>query len=145
MERIVLYKCEICGLRWNNIDSAARCEAKGPGKIYPIGCIYGNHTKGAMYENMTFAVATNNIDGHCNRGASWACRGNLIDSLGEKKCAGPSLKLGTRDCLLDTSTDHFKRMVKWLRRQRMEITFWDGEKPVSYATFMKNYKKDILI
>lgn len=59
MKKIVFYECEVCRQRYEDKKWAEKCEAKGNAKEYPIGCIYGNHEKGAFYENITFAVATN--------------------------------------------------------------------------------------
>lgn len=139
-KKIVYYECEICRRQYDHEKHAIECEARGYGKEYPIGCIYGDHTKGAFYEKITFAVAENQIDGHYNSGCSWACRDNGPgDSLGDKRCAGPSLNLthyNDKD-FLDRNAGHFKRMVAWLKSQNIPITIWNGKKAVPYEEWIK--------
>jgi hypothetical protein len=128
-------------MRWDNLKSAMNCAARGRAPEYPIGCIYGNHTEGAMYKDITFAVAENRIDGHANFGISWACRDNGAgDSLGESKCSGPSLRLTKNWSQIDPTAPHFLRMMKYLRANLIEITLWDGEKAVSWLNFIKRIK-----
>jgi hypothetical protein len=104
--------------------------------------MYGNHTPGDNYDNITLAVAVNEIQGHANFGSSWACRDNGYgDSVGEKMCGAPTLKLSEYYAHLNPLTPHFQRMYKWLRSQMFEITVWDGDKAISYATFMKHYRE----
>lgn len=149
VERVVQYKCKICGSRYNTIDAATKCAQRGFGREYPIGCIYGDHRPEAFYEKITFAVAKNRVEigtmmGHMNNGLSWACRDGVgygvHDSLGENMCSGNSLYLNKNKCHVDPSTSHFQRMIKYLRDSQIEITVWDGEKPVTYATFMKRFR-----
>jgi hypothetical protein len=141
-KKIIQYDCDICKYRFNTWDSAVECEDRGHGEEYPIGCIYGDHTPGDMYANITFAVAKNEVTGHSNWGSSWACRDTGYgDSLGEETCGSPTLTLCYHHSYLNPLTPHFKRMVKWLRSQLIDITMWDGEKAISYATFMKLYRE----
>lgn len=142
MKTINIYQCEICGLKYKIMEDAIKCEERGPGRSYPIGCVYGNTLGGRTYGSATFAVAINNIVGHNNRGFSWVCRESLIDSLDTNMCQGSGLNLKKLDCPINPFSPHFKRMISWLKNQQIEITIWDGEKPVSYATFMKNYEKE---
>ena len=143
--KIILYQCDICKLKYYDDDAeidAHQCEARGPGKTYPIGCIYGNHGEDAMYNGITFAVARNKIEGHANWGSNWACRDTGYgDSLGENKCGGSSLWMTKSECNVNPHTPHFKRMIKYLRDNMIDITVWDGMKPVYYATFYKLYDK----
>jgi hypothetical protein len=140
--KIELYQCDICKMRWDDLKSAMNCAARGPAPEYPIGCIYGDSREGSMYSEITFAVATNRLEGHANTGASWACRDSGYgDSLGESMCSGPSLHLTESHKHVDPSTPHFIRMVGWLRSQRQNITVWDGKKWVYYATFLRRFKK----
>lgn len=142
MKEIKLFECEICNYRHKKVEFAVGCEARGPGKEYPIGCIYGNHEKDAMYADITFAIAKNRIVGHANWGSSWACRDRCGDTLGESMCGGGNtLHLNKHTSHLDTAAPHFRRMVKWLRGQQIDITIWDGEKAVSYATYFKLLRK----
>jgi hypothetical protein len=130
-------------MQYDKPDDAISCEDRVLGKEYPIGCIYGDHVGFSMYTNITFAVAINIIEGHTNRGASWACRDNgAFDSLGKYMCSGNSLYLNENDCRVNPKTEHFKRMVKFLWSIMVDITVWDGEKAVSYATFMKLHRKE---
>lgn len=149
VEIVIKYKCIICGYKYDKMESAIECFERGPGEEYPIGCIYGSHKSDRLYQNITFAVAVNNIksggylyDGHTNLGASWACRDNGYgDSLGKEMCSGNSLHLSEYHADIDHTQQHFKRMVNWLRKNQIEITVWDGEKPISYATFMKKCRE----
>ncbi len=146
VDKVELWECGICGYRYKTEAEAKQCEDRGPGKEYPIGCIYGDHTPGAMYEKITFAVAYNQVEpkgmyAHMNTGGSWACRDNGAgDSLGNSRCGGPTLFLNHHQCRIDPSSAHFIRMVNYLRKNQIEITVWDGEKAVSYATFLKRFK-----
>ncbi len=151
MKKIIFYDCEICGARYGGKDAddleakaaAAECEARGYGEKYPIGCIYGDHSEDAFYKNITFAVATNEVDNevghkariysHLNRGGSWACRENSADSLDDSLCGGTSLDLKNfsgKD--LDRNHPTFKRMVAYLKSKNIPITIWDGQKAVPY-------------
>ena len=142
MKILTEYQCELCNMRYNDRGSAIRCEERGPGKEYPIGCMYGNHEKGDMYEDITFAVALNRVEGHANWGSSWACRDNGAgDSLGLRRCGGNSMRLNKHNGNLDPTQPHFIRMIKYLRSEMIEIMIWDGEKAVNYATWMRNYRE----
>jgi len=140
---IIKYQCNICKIIYSSLQEAFSCESRGIHEEYPIGCIYGNHTPGDMYENITLAVAENKIQDHANWGSSWACRDNGYgDSVGDKMCGSPTLTLTKHFSKLDPLKPHFKRMVKWLRDNQIEITVWDGEKPILYATFMKLFRQE---
>lgn len=133
MKKIVQYECDICRQRYSEKEEAEKCEARAFADEYPIGCMYGDHEKGSFYENITFAVATNDTDHHINLGASWACRDNGSgDSLGESLCSGNSLNLNNFDANLDFEHPTFKRMVEYLKSQNIPITIWDGENPVPF-------------
>jgi hypothetical protein len=121
---------------------AQECEDRGPGVTYPIGCIYGDHADDSMYDKITFAVAENRIEGHSNRGSSWACRDTGYgDSIGLEKCGGSTLWMSKSCGNLNPRTPHFKRMLSFLRSQQIDITVWDGEKPISIATFYKLHRQ----
>ena len=142
MKKLVEWQCEICGGRYSEKKWAEKCEASGKAIEYPIGCIYGNHEKGAFYENITFAVATNHTWRHMNEGASWACRDTGAgDSLGKSMCSGNSLSLREHDAKIDRNAPHFKRMVKWLQENNIPVTVWDGSKAVPYKKWMKKQVK----
>lgn len=133
MKKVIYYDCEICGSRHDTPKSALQCEARGYGEIYPIGCIYGDHSKDAFYGNITFAVARNDVWdnevghvtylAHVNSGASWACRDNGCgDSLDKNLCGGRSLNLeiyNEKD--LDKNHPTFKRMVAYLKSKNIPI------------------------
>ncbi len=142
VKKIVFYECPICHLRYDKREWADECLAKGSGKFYPVGTIYGDSRPGAFYENITFCVAENRIERHQNLGGSWACRDNgMGDSLGENTCAGNSLTLTEGDHHVDPAAPHFIRMMQWLRKNQIEIRVWDGQEPVLYATFLKEFKE----
>ena len=129
--KIVKFDCNICGRRYDLKKDAQICEDQGPGTEYPIGCIYANHEDGAFYQDITFAVASNSVERHSNNGGSWACRSNNYgDSLGTEHCGGSSLSLNEYDSHINVGHPTFKRMVKWLQSQNIDITVWDGEKAV---------------
>jgi len=135
--KVIRYECAICGQRYSEESDAKECEDRGTGEEYPIGCIHASHVKGDIYENITFAVAINEIKGHANWGSDWACRDNGAgDSLGEQKCGCGTLKLYHDK--IDPEHPTFKRMVKWLRKQKIDITVWDGKKPVKLKEWLKN-------
>lgn len=151
--KIIQYACEICGYIYGGkkVDPedakrmAEECEDRGPIIEYPIGCMYGDNTEDSFYKNITLCVATNRecpTNAHINDGSYWACRDvGFGDSLDESMCSGCSLSLGKYDGNLDPTQDNFKRMVKWLRSQMIDITVWDGEKPVSLATYRKKWRE----
>ena len=146
MKKIIEYECEICRYRSTDKKSVEKCEARGLGKQYPIGCIYGDHSEGAFYENITLAVAQNKIKkgcmGHSNTGNSWACRDNGYgDSLGRERCGSGTLYLNKHDGRLDFNHPTFKRMVDYLKSKNIPITVWDGSKPVPYKKWMKKQVK----
>jgi hypothetical protein len=121
---------------------AHQCEARGPGVTYPIGCVYGNHSDASMYEQITFAVAYNRIEGHANMGASWACRDTGYgDSLGENRCGGNSLWMSKSCGSLNPRAPHFIRMLEFLRSQQIDITVWDGEKAIAIANFYRLHRE----
>lgn len=141
VERIVEYKCKICGNRYEDLEYALECASKGV-KEYPIGCIYGDHRPDAFYEKITFAVAENVIERHMNLGYSWACRDNgRGDSLGMHTCCGNSLHLYESLGYLDSNEPHFIRMVKFLKTTDHQITVWDGTKPILLEQFMELPRK----
>lgn len=134
MIKITEWQCDICGRRYTSKGLAKECEENGAAVEYPIGTIYGNHEKGAFYENITFAVATNDTKNHINTGGSWACRDTGYgDSLGESMCGGNSLNLNDYDAKLDFEHPTFKRMVEYLKSQGIPIYIWDGKNPVLYS------------
>lgn len=140
--KIVQYECPICNMRYDKREWADECLAKGAGKFYPVGTIYGDHRPGAFYEDITLCVAENKIERHGNFGSSWACRDNgMGDSLGDQMCAGNSLTLTKSDKHVDPGSPHFLRMMKFLRDRQIEIRVWDGEEPVLWATFIKRCKE----
>ena len=154
MKTIIRYQCEICKREYQSEQAALDCEARGLPPKYPIGCIYGDHSEGAFYEGITFAVARNRCNepggmGHMNVGSSWACRdmwdiGMPIsgDSLGEETCAGHQLKLGKYHGNLDPEQPHFKRMVEYLKTLDLPLIYvWDGKKPVPLKAWLEKWRK----
>ncbi len=140
MKIITFYICETCGLRYKDRDAAIMCEAKGKAPVYPIGMIYGDHSPGAFYRDITFAVAGNQPSGHANEGASWACRNNHAgDSIDKQDlCGGTSLRPLPQDAPKATHPT-FARMVKLLKSFGFTedvITVWDGFKPVSLKEYV---------
>lgn len=134
MKMIILYKCEICGYMSRNKKEVEKCELRGYGKEYPIGCIYGNHSENSFYKDITFAVAKNRTKkSHFNFGYSWACRDNGAgDSIGKNMCGGGGLYLSKSNGKLNFNHPTFKRMVMFLKYKNIPITIWDGEKAVKF-------------
>lgn len=128
------YQCEICGDRSKEKSKALECEAKGLDFAYPVGMIFGNHTKEAMYNGITFAIAKIAYCGHLNDSALWACRDNGAgDSVGKEMCGnGGFLHFNEYQAHLDFNDPTFKRMVKFLNKSKIPITIWDGKKVVKY-------------
>jgi len=133
----VYYNCDICGTGWDTLEEASDCQERGLGAEYPIGCIYGDNEPGAFYSGITFAVAENNICQHYNRGSSWAVRLLGGDSLGNEVCSGNSLSLDETDAKIDPDHLTFKRMVKWLQSQNIDVTVWNGKKAVPLNQWLK--------
>lgn len=133
MKKIIKYECGICGRRFDNMGDAFACEAEGLAREYPIGCIFACHTAGAMYSNMTFAVASNRLEKHLNWRTRWACRDNQYDDcLGENKCGSDINDLNEYDARIDFNHPTFIRMVEWLKSQSIPITIWNGVEAVPY-------------
>lgn len=142
MKTIILYQCEVCNRQYTNDDSAKTCEAREPAPVYPIGMIFGDHTPGDMYSDITFAIAENHVQEHYNNRSLWACRDTKHgDSLGTQMCGGASLApLFEHDAKLNPDTPHFKRMVAWLQSQGTPVTVWNGDKPVPLDEWLKSRK-----
>ncbi len=140
MKSITYHICEICHSRNTDIQVARECEARGRGPEYPRGMIYGNHSRGSFYKDITFAVASNHIDGHSNDGASWACRDNCAGDSNaiHDVCGGHTLSPDKHD-RPDKTHPTFARMVRLLEIfgfKVSEITVWDGTKPVPLKEFV---------
>jgi len=125
-----LYECEVCHDRFSNIKTAEACE-KVIAPAYPIGMIYGDHTRKAFYTDMTFAIAKIRIEGHSNDSPLWACR-KIGDTLGDRLCGGNFLELGKRDAKLKYDHPTFIRMVAFLTKRKIPITIWNGNKAIPY-------------
>ncbi len=149
MKTIIRYQCEICNSEYKEEQNARNCEAKGLPPKYPIGCIYGDHTEGAFYGRITFAVAKNRCNepgglGHMNVGSSWACRDipGVGDSLGDQRCSSAQLKLGKYDGNLDPEHPTFKRMVEYLKTLDLPLIYvWNGDKPVPLEEWLNEKHK----
>jgi hypothetical protein len=138
---VTYYECEICRRRFDSYDVAENCENRGPGIEYPIGCIFGEHTPGTLYSNITFAVAKNVIVEHVNRLSMWACRGTngTSDSLGEHTCGGNIYKPYTKN--LDPNHPTFKRLVAYLQSENIPVTVWLGGSAITLADYMNIWEK----
>jgi len=105
--------------------------------------IFASHGDGDFYENITFALAKNRIEGHANNMSLWACRDNGAgDSLGEQRCGGGPVPKVESDYGTNIDVEHptFKRMVKWLKSQDIFVTVWDGEIAVPLDDFLAEKK-----
>ena len=128
------YECEICRRRFATAKEALACEQRKV-PIYPVGLIYGNHTPGTLYCDITFAVARENtIERHTNITGSWACRSRFYgDSLDDNLCGSANgLSLSEYDAKLDFEHPTFKRMIEYLESKNIPITIWNGKEPVPY-------------
>jgi len=109
------------------------CEARGLPEEYPVGMIYGSHSKvGDLYWDITFAIAENNINKHANFPVLWACRDSGYgDNVGDQKCGGSNSFIANEYWAdINIAAPHFKRMAAWLLVSKIPATVWDGEKPV---------------
>lgn len=132
------YECEICHRDFLVEKEAAECEARGVPKLPPIGLIFGNASEIDHRDKkpigITFAIAKVYLEGHAVDASLWACRNNGAgDSLGTDLCgSGNGLHLyGVPDLRHST----FKRMVRYLTKQKIPITIWDGKDAVPFDVF----------
>lgn len=132
MKIVTWYECDVCRARYCTPEEAFACESKPAPPVYPIGLIYGNH-QDSMYRNITFAIATEELDGHMNISSSWACRDNSYgDSLDECTCGSGHLILYKCHSRLNKKHPTFIRMVYYLKSRSIPITIWDGKKAVPF-------------
>jgi len=137
-----VYQCEVCDSKYSTAEDALTCEAQGMrGEEYPIGMILGD--KGGFYDGITFAIAEyHKRSGHDLYYTMWACRTTNGDSLGKNKCGScngnRTIDLIGNYCNHDLDSDHFKRMVAWLKEKGIPITVWNGKKPIPLAEYMNN-------
>jgi hypothetical protein len=131
--------CETCGKKYDSQKAAEKCESVVP-KTYPIGCMYA-HYRGHV--NDTYAVCTNRITKHENKGGSWCSSDDYADELfvGHlNTCIDGSgrLVLGKYDKYADLSLPSCHRMIEWLESQGITPTIWDGKKAISLEEARKN-------
>lgn len=128
MKKEILYVCEICGNKFENIKDAEECEKQGiPDKDkFPVGLIFNDPSSG-FYKDITFAVAKVNVQRHYMTVLAWACRDNGAGDNLDKYC-GCSPYDGSS--IPNCSHPTFKRMVKALKKKRIPITVWNGKKTV---------------
>lgn len=133
MKIVTWYECDVCRARYCTPEEAFACESKPAPPVYPIGLIYGNH-QDSMYRNITFAVATTEMDRHVNViRSSWACRDTGYgDSLDEHTCSSVNLTLYECHGKLYKKHPTFIRMVNYLKSRGIPITVWDGKTAVPF-------------
>lgn len=126
------YQCEICDRWYDTREDAEACENRGLAKAYPVGMLYGNHTPGEIYADITLAVADSRPTGHNNYVSAWACRsGGFGDSLGKEQCSsGFFTGLNEWSAKLNRFHPTFVRMVAYLRSQGITPTIWNGKEAV---------------
>jgi hypothetical protein len=134
MKIITKYQCEICGSCYTNQKDAEYCETRQLPPLVPIGCIDGDNTKGAFYEDIIFVMAKHwPVEGHTQEYSTWAWRDNKngdndIDS--NVFCsAGHHFHIGT-PAVIDRTAPRFARMIANLKKHNITPTIWDGEKAV---------------
>lgn len=134
------YECQICGRSWTDPEEAKRCEARGRGPEYPVGCIHGDH-ESSLYRDVTFAVAASSADGHTSLGAFWVCRDNGFgDTLGPAVCGRCPIRLNRCFGRVNPESPTFKRMVAWLQSQDIPVTVWNGEFAEPLEAFLARCK-----
>jgi len=134
-----LFECEICRKRYDRPEDAFACESTIT-PVYPVGMIFGDHRKGSMYYNITFAIGKIHICSHSNYSGLWACRDNGAgDTLGKELCGNNDVRMKPNDAP-NPSHPTFKRMVKKLKSQGIKITVWDGKNVVSLKDFLRGRK-----
>ncbi len=138
MKKIVTYMCEICHGESRVEKEIVDCEARGRAKAPPIGLIFGNASETDHRDKksigITFCIAKVYVEGHGVDASLWACRDNGAgDSLGKELCgSGGGVNIyGIPDMRHPT----FKRMVKYLTKENIPITIWDGKEAVTIETF----------
>jgi hypothetical protein len=132
MKTHTTYECEICHQTYKNKGDAEACESRGVPTPLPVGLIFGNpQDRDHHSKDLTFCIASNEVDGHWYHPPLWACRDNGAgDSLGKELCGGQSsvnLYEGNAVC---ESHPTFKRMVEFLRSWGIKAYKWDGKKIV---------------
>jgi len=132
MKTKTIYECEICGKISVNKDSIQRCENKGRFNIESAPKYV--MIQQDFYKNITFCVITyEKFNNHFGEPILWACRDNGYgDSLGKEKCYRQHLIKNSEyfseyDAVKDFKSDHFKRMVKYLRENNLPVQYWDGK------------------
>lgn len=124
------WECEICGRQYDCKEDAAKCEARVTPKPFPVGLMFGDHSEGAFYKDITFAVAESSglPNSHILATSSWACRDNGGDSLDDERCsAEPGRSCNDK---LDPEHPTYKRMANYLRSRGITPTVVAGRKAV---------------
>jgi hypothetical protein len=139
------WECETCGTTYRSEEAATSCENQQPPDLsaYPIGLIYGDHSKGAFYEDITFAIGNKYVRGHGVTVDPWVARDNGAgDSLEKLETVGTDF-YSSRDhdrpalyfdgSSLNPAQPGLKRMAESLRARGIEPTvFIDGVvRPIS--------------
>lgn len=117
VEKIVKYKCKICGNTFDKKHDATECASKGTKKSLQIGTIFKMYD----YENMVFAIIKEheNTRSHYNDYSTWACRDSTVgdNCSGENYCG-----LYGCDAVYAPNIDipAYKRMVEALQKAGIE-------------------------
>lgn len=136
MKTKTIYICEVCNREYSTQKMAEECESGGAAVEYPIGMISGYYGEG----DLIFAVAENRVRGHINKGGLWATRDNRAgDNLGKELCGGSSLG-GFHPP--NPKTPAFQRMIDYLTSKGIDITVWDGQKPVPLDEWIKKHHSE---
>ncbi len=144
MKTKVEYQCDICKREYTDVKEAVACEARGTPKLPPVGLIFGNASEIDHRDkkpiNITFAIAKVYLEGHAVDASLWACRNNGAgDSLGKELC-GSSNGLYIQG-IPNSRHSTFKRMVRYLKKEKIPITVWDGKDAVPLDVFFQRRRR----
>lgn len=146
MKQIIKYECEICGQKFDTEEGATTCEAKGifNEKMYPAGLMWEYHHHGfvgifSLPKNVKKATESIYNKNHVGDSSYWACRTNGYpgDSLGKQLCGGDYFYSNKEEfdqwkkhhhiASEKTKSPEFKRMVQFLKSQRITPSYYTPE------------------
>ena len=129
VEKVIKYRCKICGNKFNTKDGAARCASKGNRRQFKIGTIFKMYS----YDNIIFAIIkqypdkAGNYEGHYTHYSTWACRDSVVGDNcdGENYCG---LDGWTKIYAPNKEIPAHKRMVEALEKAGIEPVDYVEEK-----------------
>lgn len=146
VKELRLYECDICGCKWESLDAALSCEAKGTSQSLPDGLIFG---RPVLKENSgqsltvtdpaTFCLVSSVAHGHLSRHKSLAFRDNGYgddDPNANKYCdTSVFLPLSDRN-IPNPNWECFQRLVRALYK-RLILSVWNGNEAIPLKEFLR--------